>query len=111
VSAQLGHVNSATTLRYYARWIPSKEQRWVDLLDRVTGAVVSAAEAVSGQIWKQIWNQSGPKGQIGHPGAPEVPDLIGGPSRTRTLDPLIKRRAGILSWMVLNRHKSGGCAA
>jgi integrase len=36
VSAQLGHVNPSTTLRYYARWIPTKGQRWVDLLDRVT---------------------------------------------------------------------------
>ena len=90
VSAQLGHVNPSTTLRYYARWIPNKGRRWVDLLDRVTGAVAAAAEAVSGPIWNQIWNQGGPKSQIGHPGAPEVPDPIGGPSRTRTLDPLIK---------------------
>src|SRR5260370_12743798 len=28
--------------------------------------------------------------QIGHSGDSEVPDSIGGPSRTRTLDPLIK---------------------
>ena len=28
--------------------------------------------------------------EIGHSGAPEVADLIGGPSRTRTVDPLIK---------------------
>ncbi len=26
----------------------------------------------------------------GTPNAPEVPDVIGGPSRTRTVDPLIK---------------------
>jgi hypothetical protein len=32
------------------------------------------------------WNQS----TIGHSGGAEVADLIGGPSRTRTLDPLIK---------------------
>ncbi len=92
VSAQPGRVNPSTTLRYYARWIPSKGRRWVDLLDRVTGAVAAAAEAVSGPIWNQIWNQNAPKSQIGHPGAPEVPDSIGGPSRIRTLDPPIKSR-------------------
>jgi hypothetical protein len=59
----------------------------VDLLDRVTGAVTAAAEAVSGPIW----NQTGQESQIGHSGDSEVPDSIGGPSRTRTLDPLIKR--------------------
>jgi len=63
----------------------------VDLLDRVSEAVTTAAEAVSGPIWNQIWNQTAPKSQIGHSGDPEVPDKIGGPSRTRTLDPLIKR--------------------
>ena len=90
VSAQLGHVNPSTTLRYYARWIPNRGRRWVDVLDRVTGAVAAAAEAVSGPIWNQIWNQNDPKSQIGHSAVSEVPDSIGGPSRTRTLDPLIK---------------------
>jgi len=33
VSAQLGHVNASTTLKYYARWIPNRGRRWVDLLD------------------------------------------------------------------------------
>jgi hypothetical protein len=59
VSAQLGHANPATTLRYYARWIPSRGCRWVDLLDRVTDAVVSAAGAASAAIW-QVWNQTKP---------------------------------------------------
>ena len=90
VSAQLGHANPATTLRYYPRWIPSRGRRWVDLLDRVTDAVASAAEAISGAIWNQIWNQTGRKSESVHPGSPEVPDSIGGPSRTRTWDPRIK---------------------
>jgi integrase len=34
VSAQLGHANPTTTLRYYAKWIPTKGQRWVTVLDR-----------------------------------------------------------------------------
>lgn len=34
VSQQLGHTNPTTTLRYYARWIPTGERRYVDVLDR-----------------------------------------------------------------------------
>lgn len=34
VSEQLGHSSPATTLRYYAKWIPSKGERWVNALDR-----------------------------------------------------------------------------
>ena len=76
---------------------PESRGRWVELLDRVTDAVASAAEAVSGSIWNQIWNQPGLKSRIGHSGDSEVPDSIGGPSRTRTLDPLIKRRGPVMS--------------
>jgi len=80
---------SVATVRYYARWIPNKGRRWVDLLDRATNAVAAIAEAISSPIWNQIWNQTDPKSQIRHSGELEVPDSIGGPSRTRTLDPLI----------------------
>jgi integrase len=38
VSAQLGHSSPATTMRHYARWMPSKGRRWVDLLDRKAGS-------------------------------------------------------------------------
>jgi len=40
-----------------------------------------------------------------------VPVDDGGPSRTRTLDPLIKRRVGRVSLMVLNHLKSASYAA
>src|SRR5262245_14069021 len=30
---QRGHANPTTTLRHYARWIPTAGQRWVDTLD------------------------------------------------------------------------------
>jgi integrase len=33
VSQQLGHTNPTTTLRYYAHWIPTGEQRYVDVLE------------------------------------------------------------------------------
>jgi integrase len=36
VSQQLGHANPTTTLRYYARWIPTGDQRYVDMLDAGT---------------------------------------------------------------------------
>jgi len=34
VSAQLGHSSPATTMRFYAHWIPSQGKRWVNALDR-----------------------------------------------------------------------------
>jgi integrase len=34
VSTQLGHANPMTTLRHYAKWIPSQGRRWVEVLDR-----------------------------------------------------------------------------
>ena len=59
VSAQLGHVNPATTLRYYARWIPNKGQRWVDLLDRVGSAVNAVKEAVQAQLGTRFGTKPG----------------------------------------------------
>jgi len=38
VSEQLGHSNPATTLRYYAKWMPNRERRWVNLLDGRTAS-------------------------------------------------------------------------
>ncbi len=67
----------------------------MDLLDRAATAVSEAVTVVVGTvsepIWNQIWKKIAPKQRIGHSGNSEVPDPIGGPSRTRTLDPLIKR--------------------
>jgi len=70
VSAQLGHANPTTTLQHYARWIPSQGRQWINLVDSGT----------------TTWNQT----TSATPDEPEVADVIGGPSRTRTLDPLIK---------------------
>jgi hypothetical protein len=49
-------------------------------------AAGGSAEALGSRVKTRIWNQN----EIGDPGALEVPDRVGGPSRTRTLDPLIK---------------------
>jgi integrase len=57
VSEQLGHSNPATTLRYYAKWMPSRGRRWVNVLDsRKTAAAArrtkpwAAVEPVSGGL-------------------------------------------------------------
>jgi hypothetical protein len=79
VSAQLGHVNPTTTLRHYAKWIPSQGRRWVEVLDRADWT----AEANFGT---QIWNQTAPNVQV----VAQVIEKLGEPSRDRTEDPLIK---------------------
>jgi len=71
VSAQLGHAKPTTTLQHYAKWIPGGEQRFVDLLDAKVGT--------------KTWHQTGVLEKEGL----QVVDFIGGPSRTRTCDPLI----------------------
>jgi hypothetical protein len=86
VSAQLGHANPSTTLRYYARWIPSQGRRGVDLLDRLASFIGVRREPLVPKL-EPAWNQ---KRESGTPDPLEVPDFFGGPSRTRTLDPLIK---------------------
>src|SRR5207249_9347179 len=47
VSAQLGHANASTTLRYYAKWISSKGRRWADLLDRKSTRLNSSHVSIS----------------------------------------------------------------
>ena len=57
MSAQLGHANPSTTLRHYAKWIPSQERRWVEMLDR-------ADWSAGLEIGTKIWNQTGPNLQV-----------------------------------------------
>jgi hypothetical protein len=64
--------------------------RLYDLRHTFASLRLAASAPIIGADPDQIWNQTGSKSQIGHPGDPEVADSIGGPSRTRTLDPLIK---------------------
>ncbi len=91
VSAQLGHTDATTTLRWYARWLPRTDRRAVDMLDDGwVNAVDRLGEAQVGTVGSQLVANPGSESEIGHPDAPEVPDSFGGPSRTRTLDPLIK---------------------
>ena len=83
VSAQLGHALPTTTQQFYARWIPAKGERFI--------------EAVDDRTADSRWHRLGTKSDSGAPDAPEAPETIGGPSRTRTLDPLIKSRGAVTS--------------
>jgi hypothetical protein len=94
VSAQLGRTDATTTLRWYGRWIPRTDRRAVDALDEARPVTKLRLEAAQGGgVGDQLVTNLPPQSQIGHSGNPEVPDSSGGPSRTRTLDPLIKSRA------------------
>jgi integrase len=81
VSAQLGHATPATTLRFYAKWIPSKGRRWVEVLDQA-----ELRDEVN--FGTRIWNQSGHNAQV----VAQAIEKHGEPSGTRTRDPLIKSR-------------------
>jgi integrase len=83
VAAQLGHSKPTTTLQWYAHWIPSGHERFVD---GIAGPKVQK----SGTRTAKRGHQLGTKSKSGAPAVAEAPDKIGGPSRTRTLDPLIK---------------------
>jgi integrase len=37
VATELGHKGPATTLKYYAHWLPGGDKRWIDGLDRDAG--------------------------------------------------------------------------
>ena len=51
-----------------------------------SGAVLDAHEVLSADSWHHFGTTS----ESGATESSEAPDFIGGPSRTRTLDPLIK---------------------
>ena len=75
VSKQLGHAKPTTTLDHYAKWLPSGEQRFVDLLD-------SQMEKLGTRTWHQVDIIEGENA--------EVVGKFGGPCRGRTYGPLIK---------------------
>jgi len=72
VQRQLGHASIQLTVDTHGKWRPMGNKAAVNRLDDENGSkvVAKAASATSD--------------------APEVADSIGGPSRTRTVDPLIK---------------------
>jgi integrase len=72
VQRQLGHASIQLTVDCYGKWLPMGNKAAINRLDDQDGSKVVAKTASSAS------------------GVLEAPDLIGGPSRTRTLDPLIK---------------------
>jgi integrase len=92
VSQQIGHRKPTTTLRYYAKWIPSGDQRWVELLagnpvvlepESGTTAVEGSRVAASETTGQETQN-------VGTAGALEAPAANGEPCRNRTYNLLIK---------------------
>jgi len=65
VSQQMGHSNPTTTLRYYAHWVQSGDQRWVDVFN----------QGLPGGARAHLEPDSGTK----NPGAVEAPGFIGEP--------------------------------
>jgi integrase len=85
VSAQLGHPPT-TTLRYYAKWIPSQGRRWVEVLDH--------ADIATGLgVGTKNWNQMAPNTRV----VAQAIEKLGEPSRDRTEDPLIKSPGRLIS--------------
>jgi integrase len=72
VQRQLGHASIQLTVETYGKRLPMGNKAAVDRLDEVSGSRTVA------------------KTKTGTPANTEVPVTDGGPSRTRTLDPLIK---------------------
>src|SRR5215470_2814748 len=54
VSAQLGHTDATTTLRWYARWIPRTDKRAVDALDDARLVTKLRLEAGQGSATDQF---------------------------------------------------------
>ena len=76
VYKQLGHAKATTTLDHYAKWLPSGDQRFVNVLD-------TQLEKVGTKTWHQVY--------IIEKQDAEVIGKYGGSCRGRTYDPLIKR--------------------
>ena len=100
VAKQLGHSKLTTTLLYYAHWFPKGDRRHIQQMERVRAAAVplhvptvrddEALSLDTESLNEDSWHHFGTKRESGASDASEAPDLIGGPSRTRTVDPLIK---------------------
>jgi integrase len=75
VQRQLGHSSIKLTVDTYGKWLPLGNRAAVNRLAEAVAPLGSKAVA---------------KSKSGTPDESEVPDCVGGPSRTRTLDPLIK---------------------
>jgi len=88
--------------------VPESDRRLVEEMERVRGAASPLATAAvpaddaglaldeDQGLNENSWPHFGTTDESATPSVLEVADLIGGPSRTRTLDPLIKSPTGAL---------------
>ena len=101
VANQLGHAKMTTTLLFYAHWFPKGDRRYIEQMERVRAAATplkppTAHDDVTAVLDtyeapnRGSWHHFGTTKKSGAPDLSEAPDFVGGPSRTRTLDPLIK---------------------
>ncbi len=83
VSQQLGHAKPTTTLKHYAKWMPSGNRRYVDVLDREAEKVWHQKLAPTAEMTAEL---SRPESQVFE----KIREENGGPCRGRTYGPLIK---------------------
>jgi hypothetical protein len=94
IANQVGHSKVITTLTFYAHLFANGDRRHIEEMERARLLAVPAAvdvvpdDAELALDDDQEWPRFGPGRKTGAPDDSEAPDLIGGPSRTRTLDPL-----------------------
>jgi hypothetical protein len=81
VVRQLGKREDDDDLLFYSHWFSKGDHLYVEQMEEVRA---SAPPRICAALESDTTNESGA------PEVSEAPDLNGGPSRTRTLDPLIK---------------------
>ena len=93
-----------TTLTYCAHMFPNGDRRHMEEMERARGAAAPALMQISRTMLGSRLTGTRTDGPVLAPHAnqalraeSEASDLIGGPSRTRTLDPLIKSETGSVS--------------
>ena len=103
IAAQVGHSKVTTTLTYYAHLFPNGDRRHVEQMERVrsTASPLAAPSVPRDDVGLPLndddeglnegsWHHFGPRSKSATSAVSEVADSFGGPSRTRTVDPLIK---------------------
>jgi hypothetical protein len=98
VSQQIGHRKPTTTLRYYAKWIPTGDRRWVELLSDNSDRPAAGLEPETGTNVPERVASAGTSedGKVQNAAAAGAwgPPASGEPWRSRTSNLLIKRRFG-----------------
>ena len=81
VSHQLGHRSPDTTLRFYARWLPSIGKSFAALVDRRGPSAIDSEE-----VGTKMGTKTGTEGDK----SSQLIDMIGEPRRNRTVNLRIK---------------------